>query len=100
MDILAIKTAFSLCKEVIDLLKKAKEIIPNGIEKKTIDSKIEEAEKSFKIAESKLAQELGYQLCRCTWPPQIMICIEHEEYGDKVQCPNCKHIISSELPPL
>ena len=62
---------------------------------KTAKIAIKEADTAFKLAESEIAQNLGYQLCRCTWPPQIMLSIEQEEHGEKFQCPKCKSILSS-----
>lgn len=100
MDILALKSALDLVRKVIEIFKQTKELLPNGTKKDTVKITLDEAETAFKLAESNIAQELGYQLCRCTWPPQIMLSIEREEYGEKFQCPKCKSILSSEMPPL
>ena len=100
MDILALKSALDLGRKALEIVKQTKELLPNGTKKDTAKKTLDEAETAFKLAESKIAQELGYQLCRCTWPPQIMLSIEHEEYGEKFQCLKCKSILSSEMPPL
>lgn len=100
MDILSLKAALDLGKKALEIVRRTKELLPNGKEKDTARIAINEADTAFKLAESKIAQDLGYQLCRCTWPPQIMLSIEQEEYGEKFQCPKCKSILSSEMPPL
>lgn len=100
MDILSLKAALDLGKKALEIVRRTKELLPNGKEKDTARIAINEADTAFKLAESKIAQDLGYQLCRCIWPPQIMLSIEQEEYGEKFQCPKCKSILSSEMPPL
>src|SRR5947207_12022585 len=42
-------------------------------QQKSIEATLNEAALMAKTAEAKLAEELGYELCRCTWPPNIMI---------------------------
>jgi len=100
LDILSLKSALDLGKKALDIVKQARELLPNGKEKDTAKLAISEADTAFKLAELKIAQDLGYQLCQCTWPPQIMLSIEQEEYGEKFQCPKCKSTLSSEMPPL
>lgn len=60
-------------KSALDILKSAKDLIPKGKDKDAITHKIEEAEQALKRADAKLAKELGYTLCECTFPPQIML---------------------------
>lgn len=54
-------------------MRGAKDLLRNDHEKKTLEEMLEEAEKSFKIAEAEAARGLEYEICRCTWPPQIML---------------------------
>lgn len=100
MDIAALISAVELGNKAISLFKKTIELIPNGPEKEVVDKSFNEAEKAFKLAEVKTAQELGYQLCKCTWPPQIMLSIGYEEYDEKFKCPKCNRIWPPAEPPL
>ena len=99
MDIPAFISALELAIKAISLFKKAKDSLPNGKEKDAIEKSLDEAEKAFRLAELKTAQEFGYQLCKCTWPPQIMLSIGYEEYNENFKCPKCGNIWPGEAPP-
>jgi hypothetical protein len=60
-------------KAGIEALKSAWSLLPRGPDKDALASKIEEAEQAIGMADAKLAKELGYKLCKCTFPPQIML---------------------------
>jgi hypothetical protein len=60
-------------KSGIDCLKSAWAILPTGENKDTVGRKIEEAEQALARADAKLAKELGYPLCECTFPPKPML---------------------------
>ena len=90
MDIEALKGAFSLLGSAIGLAKRAKDLLPEGPEKKAVEQNLEEAERGSKLAEAQIAQALGYMLCKCTFPPQIMLKTGHSRaHGDHFQCPRC-----------
>jgi hypothetical protein len=75
-------------KSALDLVKAAKNFLPKGPEKEAITAKIAEAEDALNRSDAKLAKELGYRLCQCTFPPQIMLWKESQ--GDFVcQNPEC-----------
>lgn len=40
-----------------------------------------------KLAEIEMAARLGYLLCQCTWPPQIMVLGDD---GQLFRCPRCR----------
>lgn len=40
-----------------------------------------------RLAEIEMAARLGYLLCQCTWPPQIMVLGED---GQLFRCPRCR----------
>jgi hypothetical protein len=89
MDIEAIKSAFGLLGSAIGLAKKAKDLLPDGAEKKSVEQSLEAAERSSKLAEAQIAQALGHRLCQCTFPPQIMLKTgSSRAHGDHFQCPN------------
>jgi hypothetical protein len=98
MDIIGLTSAIELGSKAISLFKKVKDLLPDSPDKEAVDKSFAEAEQAFKLAEAKAAKELGYQLCKCTWPPQLMLMIGEEEYGERFQCPKCKRIWSNELP--
>jgi hypothetical protein len=66
-------TWFVAAKAGIEALKSAWNLLPRGMEKDELAGKIAEAEQAIERADAKLAKELGYKLCRCTFPPQIML---------------------------
>jgi len=72
-------------KDAITLLKSAFSLLPRGEKRDEAESKIKAAEEALKRSDAALAQKLGYQLCRCTYPPQIMLW--HEQQKVTV-CPN------------
>ena len=85
MDIESLKGALELAGRGIGLWKQAKDLIPQGPERIAAEKAIEEAELALKTAEAKAAQAMGYELCRCTWPPQI--CLRKD--GKDHICPKC-----------
>lgn len=92
MDIESFKTAFELGAQALSMLKSVKDMLPNSPQKEVAAQKISEAEKAFRIAEAKAAQELGYRLCKCTWPPQIMLATEKKFH---FKCPKCNSEIDT-----
>ncbi len=76
-------------KAVLSALKKAKDLLPDGAEKKSVQQSLEAAERDCKLAEAQIAQALRYQLCRCTFPPQIMRSIGYRQNREHFECPVC-----------
>jgi hypothetical protein len=72
-------------KDTVDLLKSAAGLLPKGERRAEIDGKIGVAEETLKRSDAKLARELGFKLCDCTFPPQIMLWKEAEKAH---ACPN------------
>ncbi len=54
--------------------------VARPVAKKNLDEKIKEIE---------LAQKLGYFLCKCSWPPQIMVMTDSDFI---YKCPSCSRI--------
>ncbi len=75
--------------DVIHILKEAKDLLPKN-RREPIEKKLEEAERDAKLARAQIAQGLGYELCRCTFPPQIML-----SNGEQEQCPKCERTLSN-----
>jgi hypothetical protein len=97
MDIDSFKTAFELGGQALSLLKGAKDLLPQSPQKDAVSKSILEAEKAFQIAEAQAAKELGYELCQCTWPPQIKILSQE---SSEILCPNCKRSGQTKLVPI
>lgn len=95
--ITCIGKGFKMFKEIIDLVKNVKDLLPDGEKKTLIVQRLDEIEKKTKEAEAQIAKNLGYKLCQCTFPPQIMLSIGYQGSSsissiEKFQCPRCKKI--------
>ena len=77
--------------QVLSLLKKGKDLLPDGKEKEDTEQALMEAEASLKVAEAKLAQSMGFELCQCSWPPNIML-FKHQH--DEYRCSACGNAIT------
>jgi len=101
----SVKIGLSLLGDSIGLIKKTKELLPEGDEKEAIEASLIQADKAAKLAESQIAQALGYKLCQCTFPPQIMLSqgykqLKHHNEEDFI-CPKCsKSSIAPPAPPI
>lgn len=90
--IAALKTLFEALKAAIGLAKEAKNVLPEGPKKEAFDKAIVEVQTSAEQFNVELAKEWGYPLCRCTFPPQIMLQTDHsghEQHMGMFECPKC-----------
>jgi hypothetical protein len=62
---------FALIRGGVGALKDLLSLVP-ATERKAAEETLEKADVAFRTAEARFAKELGYELCQCTWPPQIM----------------------------
>lgn len=85
----AITDVFKGITAIIALLKQTKDLLPDDAKKKAVEQSLEEVEKKSKLAEAQVAQALGYRLCRCTFPPQIMLRIGRQQNVEAFRCPIC-----------
>ena len=72
----------------LSVIKGAKDLLPSGPERDAADAAIGQAEQAVRLAEAQAARQLGYPICRCTFPPQIMLMKEPDRYS----CPGCGRI--------
>ena len=77
---------------IIALLKQAKDLLPDSSEKRAVEQSLEEAERKSKLVEAQIADALGYQLCKCTFPPQIMLSIGFRQGLEYFSCERCGSI--------
>lgn len=87
-NIQSIKTFFDISKSLVNFFKQCKESLPIGKNKENVEKEIAIAERQLEVAESEIAQKLGYPICHCKFPPEIMLC--HDK-GLVYKCPNCDH---------
>ena len=90
----AFKSTFDALRSAMGLLKDAKELLPPGDQRQqAITQALATAESSSKIAEAEIAKALGYELCKCEFPPTIMLTVgEHlgrPKTGPVYECPKC-----------
>ena len=74
-------------KSGIELIRAAAGLLPKGERKDEIEYKLGEAENALAASNAKLAHDLGYKMCQCTFPPQIML---WENASESHACPNPK----------
>lgn len=90
----AVTAGVKLLAESIGLIKQTKDLLPDGANKTAIEKSLHEADKATKLAESQIALALGYKLCKCTFPPQIMLSKGYTKGGnhfidEEFLCPKC-----------
>ena len=71
-DLKTFSDGISLLGSVVSTVKSVIDILPKR-EKEEASQKLLEVEEKLQIAEAQIAKGLGYELCKCTWPPQIML---------------------------
>lgn len=78
-------------RTVLELFKGIKSELPKGPRAERAEAQIQQAEQALRAAESKLAKELGYTLCQCTFSPQIMLSKgRHAKRGEEIfRCAQC-----------
>lgn len=78
-------------KDVMEIFKTMVGFLPKGEEADEAEKRLEQAEKALRASEAQLAQALGYQLCQCTFPPQIMLSTgRHPVHGNEIyKCERC-----------
>jgi len=92
----ALKSTFDALRSAMGLLKDAKELLPSGDQRQAaISQALVTAESSSKIAEAEIAKALGYELCKCQFPPTPMLTVgsidipQMKLRGPVFECPRC-----------
>jgi hypothetical protein len=92
----ALKSTFDALRGVFGVVKDVRELA--GPEQaKAITAALDQAEAAAKVAEAEIAKALGYQLCKCQFPPVVMLTVGYVsmkfaryQEGDPVcECPKC-----------
>jgi hypothetical protein len=78
-------------KDIVDIGKTVRDATKDESKKKELTASIEKAEGALSIGEAQIAKALGYHLCQCTFPPQIMLSKgRHEKRGVEIfACEKC-----------
>ncbi|MEX2493004.1 MAG: hypothetical protein WD425_14730 [Nitrospirales bacterium] len=92
----ALTKGLTTVKEAVYLLKSATDQLPPGDTQQAIHEKIEEAERAIQLGHAEMGESLGFQLCHCTWPAQVMASTRYtkETQVEQFTCPNCKKSLS------
>jgi hypothetical protein len=93
----AVKAAFDALRAAIGLVKDTKDLLPKEEKAKAdaITAALATAESSSRIAEAEVAKALGYELCKCNYPPTIMLTVgahtgrTAQGQGPVYECPRC-----------
>jgi hypothetical protein len=98
-----VKSGISLLSDAIGLVRKTKDLLPESQDKEAIEQSLAQADNASKLAEAQIAQALGYTLCKCTFPPQIMLSsgykLKNYSHREEYICPTCsKSSISPKNP--
>jgi hypothetical protein len=91
MDMNEIDTYIRASRSALDLFKSLRGLLPKGPDADAADEQLDRAEKALRASEAELAKALGYELCKCTFPPQIMLSQGRHPVHDKeiFECPKC-----------
>ena len=86
----SLKAGVDLLRGALGLVKDVKDVLPEGEKKSVVARTLVEAEKEVRLAEAQIAMALGYTLCQCTFPPQIMLSQGRHADGDEIwKCSRC-----------
>jgi hypothetical protein len=89
-----LKTAFDMFRSAVGLVRDTKKAIV-GDDTKAADKALDEALRSAGIAEALIAKALGYELCKCEYPPTAMLTVGYKNErgasgkGPVFECPKC-----------
>jgi len=91
----AVKTTFDALRSAIGLVKDTKDLLPKSNTTASITAALATAESSSRIAEAEVAKALGYELCKCQFPPTPMLTVGSIDNpaakmrGPVFECPRC-----------
>jgi hypothetical protein len=89
VDLQSIKVGIGLFHEALESLKALKDFLPKGTKRDQVEAKLADAGRQIALGESQLALSLGYKLCKCTFPPTIMLRTGLIDGRENCSCPQC-----------
>ena len=72
----------------LTIIKQGKSLSTDSTETKLLKQELETIRSQLEKSDAQIAHALDYELCKCTYPPQIML-FKKDENADV--CPNCGH---------
>jgi hypothetical protein len=92
----ALKSAFDAIRGLLGVVKDVRGLA-NPEQAKAITAAADQVEAAAKVAEAEIAKALGYELCKCQFPPVVMLTVGYvsrkfarSQEGDPVyECPKC-----------
>src|SRR5262249_46726291 len=91
----ALKAGFDAFRGAIGLIKDARGLSAESPEQaRAITAALDTAEANTQIAEAEIAKALGYELCKCEFPPTPMLTVGKKAGGQAgegpvFECPKC-----------
>ena len=89
MDLQSLESGLGLLRGALDSMKAVKDLLPKGPKRNEVESRLQDAERQVALSESQIAQSLGYKLCKCTFPPRIMLSRGVLYDQENFVCPKC-----------
>lgn len=80
MDLHQFTVALALGKTALDLAGGVLDLIPDSTKREAAKSALDQSRRAFAAAETQMAEQLGYPLCRCDFPPGICTLNEQDRY--------------------
>jgi hypothetical protein len=92
----ALKAGFDAFRSAIGLLRDTTDAIGGDTTKtKAVEEALDHATRAAGIAEAEIAKALGYELCKCEFPPTPMLTVGYHndrapgKTGPVFECPKC-----------
>ncbi len=92
----AFKAIFDSLRAAVGLLRDVRASGGDNIaQQRLVDDALDKAERATKVAEAEIAKALGFELCKCQFPPTPMRTVGHIENfhinrsGPIYECPKC-----------
>jgi hypothetical protein len=90
----ALKSAFDAIRGLLGLVKDVRGLA-SPEQAKAITAAADQVEAAAKVAEAEIAKALGYELCKCEFPPTVMLTVGYMtewrvgKGGPVFECPKC-----------
>lgn len=85
MELQSFMSGIALAKSAVELVSSSVELITDPAKREAAKAALDQSKKAFAIAEVQAAQQLGYPLCKCEFPP--VICTQRR--ANQFLCPKC-----------
>ena len=93
-----IQPSLAAITSALSIIKQGQSLLPDAAETKALQAELETLRAQHERLDSQIAQALGYELCKCTYPPQIML---YKKEQNASVCPDCELAIErTDLLPL